>query len=77
MNRFFYTFGSSLDFPYQCGWVEVRAGSWQEAHCKFRARFPDRHEGTLNCSFFYDEGQWNIMSPATNWNGCKCHEIIE
>ena len=77
MNRFFYTFGSDIAFPYQYGWLEVRAASWDEAHRKFRAKYPDRHEGTLNCSFFYDEQQWDIMSPETNWNGCKCHEIIE
>lgn len=47
MNRYFYTFGSDPGFPYQNGWVEIRADSFEEADRKFRARFPDRpgHEG--------------------------------
>ncbi len=77
MNRYFYTFGSDPGFPYQCGWVEVRAKSWQEAHQKFRSRFPDRNEDTLNCSFFYNEQQWAAISPETNWEGRKCYEVIE
>lgn len=31
MNRYFYTFGSDPGFPYQNGWVEVRAASREEA----------------------------------------------
>ena len=42
MNRYFYTFGSDPGFPYQNGWVEVRATSRDEADRKFRARCPDR-----------------------------------
>ena len=47
MNRYFYTFGSDPGFPYQNGWVEIRADSFEEADRKFRAQFPDRpgHEG--------------------------------
>lgn len=77
MNKYFYTFGSSSGFPYQCGWVEVHAASWQEAHEKFRTRFPDRHENTLNCAFFYDEEKWAQMDPEHTWTGWKCYEVIE
>ncbi len=78
-NRYFYTFGSEPKFPYQSGWVEVRAASWDEAHAKFRARFPDRpgHEGILNCAFFYNEEEWTRMDPEHTWHGWKCFEIIE
>ena len=76
-NKYYYTFGSDPKFPYQDGWVEVRATSWEEAHAKFRARFPDRHEGTLNCAFFYDEAKWMEMDPESAWHGHECHEIIE
>lgn len=31
MNSYFYTFGSDPGFPYQNGWVEVRATSREEA----------------------------------------------
>ena len=77
MNRYFYTFGSDPGFPYHNGWVEVRAESWDKANQMFRAKFPDRHEGTLNCAFFYDEEQWKKMDPEHNWSGWKLHEVIE
>ncbi len=79
MNRYYYTFGSDLGFPYQNGWVVVYADSWEEAHRKFRARFPDRlgHEGTINCAFFYDENRWRDMDPEHTWHDWKCWEVIE
>ena len=77
MHKYFYTFGSDPKFPYQCGWVEVHANSWEEAHQKFRARFPDRHKGTLNCAFFYGEDRWAEMNPEKTWHGWKCWEVIE
>ena len=77
MNRYFYTFGSDPGFPYQNGWVEVRAASREEADRKFRARFPDRSNGVMNCSFFYDEEKWSQMDPEHRWTGWKFHEVIE
>lgn len=77
MNSYYYTFGCSDGFPYKNGWVVVKATSWEEAHQKFRARFPDRHENTLNCSFFYDEEKWAQMDPEHRWTGWKLHEVIE
>jgi len=76
-NRYYYTFGSSPDFPYQNGWVVVYAGSWEEAHRKFRARFPDRHKGILNCAFFYEESRWRELDPEHNWHGWTCWEVIK
>ncbi len=76
MNCYYYTFGSSPQFPYQCGWVIVHADSWEEAHEKFRTRFPDRNKDILNCAFFYDEDQWHDMDPEHNWYGWKCWEVI-
>lgn len=77
MKRYFYTFGSDPSFPYHDGWVEVYADSWNEAHEKFRARFPDRHKNTLNCAFFYDEEQWRKMDPEHTWHGWKLCETIK
>lgn len=77
MGKYFYTFGTSLQFPYQRGWVEIHAESSEEANKKFRSRFPDVNPGTLNCAFVYTEEQWNKMEPEKNWHGWKCHEIIE
>lgn len=77
MNSYYYTFGCAPGFPYRDGWIVVKADSWEEAHRKFRARFPDRHENTLNCAFFYDEERWAEMDPEHTWTGWKLHEIIE
>ena len=77
MNRYFYTFGSDAGFPYHSGWVEVLAEDWNQAHTKFRSRFPDRHENIINCAFFYDEKKWGEMNPETNWPGWKCFEVIK
>ena len=77
MQRFFYTFGSDKKFPYQKGWVEVRAADREESHEKFRARFPDRNPDCINCSFCYTEEQWRKMDPENTWQGYRCHEIIE
>jgi len=79
MNRYFYTFGSDPQFPYQYGWVEIHAETFKEADKKFRSRFPDRpgHEGILNVAFCYDERAWARMNPEINWHGWKCYEIIK
>lgn len=77
MNKYFYTLGSDPNFPYQCGWVEVHADTLEQAHEKFRFRFPDRHENTLNCAFYYRAERWEQMDPEHTWHGWKCFEIIE
>lgn len=76
-NSYFYTFGYDPGFPFRNGWVEVRAESWQQAHQKFRARYPDRTPGVLNCAFFYTEKSWRQMAPEQNWHGYRSYGIIE
>lgn len=68
MNSYYYTFDSDPGFPYQNGWVEVRAVSREETDRKFRARFPDRPG---------NEERWKQMAPEHTWRGWKLHEIIE
>ena len=79
MSSFYYTFGSDPGFPYQNGWVEVKAASRAEAHQKFRARFPDQpgHEGIMNYSYCYSQKQWTKMDPERNWPGWRLCETIE
>lgn len=79
MNRYYYTFGTDPQFPYYRGWVEVLANNWEDAHEKFRAKFPDRHKNCLNCAFFYDEKEW-VKSCAPQYFSATnemCHEIIK
>ncbi|MEG0898390.1 MAG: hypothetical protein RSF40_01590 [Oscillospiraceae bacterium] len=77
MNKYFYTFGTDMKFPYQRGWVEVHADNWNEAHVKFRTKFPDRHKNCLNCAFFYDEETFIANTKAHGNFGEFCHEVIE
>jgi len=76
--KFYFTFGTDKQFPYQGGWVEVVANSRGEACEKFRTRFPDRHKGTMNCAFVYSEDEFSetTMAQDGNW-GEYCHEVIE
>ena len=77
LNDFYYTFGSDNKYPYCRGWVKVRAMNWEEAHEKFRTRFPDRHEDTLNCAFFYTADGFMKSSMASGrYPDEFCHEVI-
>ena len=58
MNKFYFTFGSNSQFPYQNTYLVVIADSEREAVQKFRAKYPDRHDGIVNCSFIYSEDEW-------------------
>ena len=78
LGAFYYTFGTDPEYPYSRGWVEVYANSWEDAHAKFRTRFPDRpgHEGTINCAFFYTKDQWERSAMSKGNMGEFCHEVI-
>lgn len=70
--KYYFTFGTAEYFPYQGGHVIVKARSRYEATEKFRKKYPDYQPGFLNCSFVYDELEWN----ETNMKNSVCHEII-
>ncbi len=76
MERFYFTFGSSEHFPYQGGWVEVFAPSRRLAVKTFRAHFPDRNEGIVNCSDIYTEEQFQKTEMVNSNLGAACHEIL-
>ncbi len=50
-KKFYFTFGSDPGFPYQNTFIIVIADTERAAVEKFRAKFPDRHENTVNCAF--------------------------
>lgn len=76
--KVFYTFGSDEKYPHYGGWVEVEAASMEEAHETFRAHYPDRLPGILNCAFYYIEDEFNAtnMPAAGNW-GAFCHRKLK
>lgn len=75
---FYYTFGTADQFPFKKGWVEVHAQNRKEADAFFRLRFPDCHEGTLNCSFVYSQDEFRKQEAVYNshphWR--ICHEVV-
>ena len=52
-NRFYFTFGSDLGFPYQDTYLIVIADCKGEAMTKFQKKYPNRHKDCLNCAFVY------------------------
>lgn len=77
MAEFYFTFGSSKQFPYHGGWVKVMADNIYDAREKFKAHYPNRTPGSLNCADNYNSGQfWATGLQETGNLGAKCHEVI-
>lgn len=72
LSKYYFSFGTAEYFPYQGGHVIVKARSRYEATEKFRKKYPDYQPGFLNCSFVYDEMEWNQTIMKTS----KCHDVI-
>lgn len=84
MNKYYYTFGTSKQFPYTRGYVIVYAFNQEQANDKFRKRFPDFNKGIINCAFIYNEEEFNIILKRLVKDYGekileteKCHEIID
>lgn len=76
MERFYFTFGTSEQFPFYGGWVEVLAPNYNAAVKTFRAKHPDIHEGIVNCSDIYTAAQFERSEMADGNLGASCHEIL-
>lgn len=78
LQSFYYTFGTSQSFPFERGWVEVQATDRKEANQLFRAQFPDKIPGIINCAFIYDAEAFErireVYKNDPNWN--VCHQVI-
>lgn len=75
--KIYYTFGTDSHFPHRGGWVEVEADSVQQAHALFRAKYPDRTPGILNCSDYYTEDTFKKSEMSRSGNlGAFCHEVL-
>lgn len=57
MDSYYFTFGTDERYPYQGGYVEIIAASMKEAQAIFRANFPDRTPGILNCADYYTRAE--------------------
>lgn len=79
-KKYYFTFGTAEQFPYQCGYLIVCADSKSEAVEKYRAKYPDIDEGIINCSFIYSQEEWdrevNNCPVQYSMLNESCHEII-
>ena len=75
--KVFYTYGTSERYPFCGGWVEVEANTMKQAHALYRAAYPDRDPGILNCADYYTEEQFRRTGMMETGNlGAYCHRII-
>ena len=74
LQNFYFTFsGADMSFPYQNGYLIVRAENEKEAFRKFRAKYADVHPNCLNCAFWYTQEKWDAVDVDMG----ICHEVIE
>lgn len=75
---YYFTYGSDDRFPFQSGWTEVEAESYDQAVEAFQAFHPNRPGSDfINCAGIYGEDSFNRQRMAKEGNfGKKCVERI-
>lgn len=76
--KYYFTYGSDDQFPFQSGWTEVKAESYDEAVEAFQAFHPNRPGSDfINCAGIYGEESFSRKRMAKEGNfGSKCVERI-
>lgn len=79
MAKFYFTYDTNPEFPYQGGWSEIEADSGIEAIIAFQRFHPNR-EGSpfYNFYFQYSEAEWKStpMMQKNDFFGHGCRERI-
>ena len=75
---YYFTYGSDDRFPFQSGWTEVEAESYDQAVAGFQAFHPNRPGSDfINCAGIYGEESFSRNRMAKEGNfGSKCVERI-
>lgn len=77
-EAFYFTFGSYEGFPFQNGYIVVKAADIREAARKFKAKYPnDRDETVLNCSDYYRADEWKRILAEGYYKGQEPFLVIE
>lgn len=78
LAKFYFTYGTSSDYPFQGGWTLIYAPDMKAAQQIFKAYHPNREgvESCLNCADFYTEEQFIIAGFRSGNRGAFCHEVI-
>lgn len=75
VQKFYFTFGSWEGFPFHNGYSVVMAANRNDAIATFRENHPDVHENTVNCSFVYNEQEWE-SSVCESFKGRDAFEVL-
>ncbi|MGF7018755.1 hypothetical protein M2145_002530 [Lachnospiraceae bacterium PF1-21] len=76
--KWYFTFGSSRQYPYDGGWVEVQAETRQEAIDLYKEKYPNVKRNIYNCADIYSEKQMHGTEMFVSGNrGAKCHDVID
>lgn len=78
MKNFYFTFGSWEKFPFQDGYIIVKAETIREAAYKFMQWFPNpQDEDVVNCSDYYGEEAWQRLLAAGHYVGQEPFAIMQ
>ncbi len=76
LKKFYFTFGTSDDFPYCGGYIVIEAPTLKSAARIFREYYPNpMSDTTLNCSDYYTEEQFKktgMIETKNRGAGCYC-----
>ena len=77
MNNYYFTYGTSPQYPFCGGWTVVVAEDKRKATIAFRAYHEDAAAGVLNCAFVYDQAEMEKSGMLSSGNeGEFCRERI-
>lgn len=77
-ENFYFTFGSSSQFPYQSCYMIVRAYDINAAARKFQMKYPNRYDSdVLNCADYYNQKRWDEIIAAGYYANEKPVEILD
>lgn len=77
LKNFYFTFGTSDDFPYSGGYIIIEAENLKAATRIFREYYPNPlSDTTLNCSDYYTEEEFEKTGMKAGNRGAGCHCII-
>ena len=76
LKKFYFTFGTSKEYPFCGGWVEILAENRSNAIAVFREHYPDRHTGVLNCCDIYTEQEFLDSHMLSGNRGACCHSVF-
>lgn len=78
IQNFYFTFGSSKQYPYERGqYVVVKAADREKAAHKFMEKYPHPAcANVVNCAFYYSQSDWDSYAKSYYENQQPAEVII-